>query len=65
MEKIAIHRTSNEFSAFSASHALEKSYRDHLRLLKAIESRNIVELEKFAAAHWGEEFFLEESEDLT
>jgi len=57
MEKIAIYRTSNEFSAFSAPHALEKSHRDHLRLLKAIESRNIVELKKLASAHWGEEFF--------
>lgn len=63
MGKIAIHRTSNEFSPFSVPHSLEKSYRDHLRLLKAIESRNIMELEKLATAHWGEEFFLEERDD--
>jgi DNA-binding GntR family transcriptional regulator len=63
MEKISMYRMGNEFSPFSEPHALEKSYRDHLKLLKAIESKNIVELEKLVSAHWGEEFFLEKRDD--
>lgn len=63
MEKISVYRMGNEFSPFSEPHALEKSYRDHLNLMKFIKSRNIVELEKLASAHWGEEFFLEKRDD--
>ena len=64
MEKIAIYRTSKEFSPFSEPHALEKSYRDHVSLMKAVESKDVEQLENLVATHWGEDFFLEQSNDL-
>jgi len=65
MEKIEIYRMNRGFIPFSEVNSLEKSYRDHLSLLSAIEARDIEKLEKLVYTHWGEEFFLEGSEDLT
>lgn len=58
MEKIAIYRRHEEFSPFSEPHALDKSYKDHKNLMKAIEARNFEQLEKLISSHWGEEFFV-------
>jgi len=59
MAKIAIYRRKTDFSPFSDSPALEKSYRDHLRIFRLIEARDMAGLEKLIEAHWGEEFCVE------
>lgn len=62
MEKISIYRRGKEFHAFSEPSSLDKSYKDHLDILKGVESKNIKELEKLINTHWGEEFFLHKSD---
>jgi DNA-binding GntR family transcriptional regulator len=61
MAKIAIYRRKTDFSPFSDPPALEKSYRDHLRLFRLIEARDLANLEKLIEAHWGEEFFIDDT----
>ncbi len=63
MSKISIYRRKTDFAPFSDPPALEKSYRDHLRILELIEVRDLASLEKVIEAHWGEEFFVESGRD--
>jgi DNA-binding GntR family transcriptional regulator len=56
MEKIAIHRMHCDFVPFADQKAMEKSYRDHLLILGALERRDLDGLEKIIETHWGEEF---------
>ena len=60
MSKIAIYRRKTDFSPFSDPPALEKSYRDHLRIFRLIEARDMANLEKLIEAHWGEEFIVDD-----
>jgi DNA-binding GntR family transcriptional regulator len=61
MSKIAIYRRKTDFSPFSDPPALEKSYRDHLRIFRLIEARDMASLEKLIEAHWGEEFYVDDT----
>ena len=56
MAKISIFRPKKDFVPFADPPSLEKSYRDHLEILRLIESRDMTGLEKLIEAHWGEEF---------
>jgi DNA-binding GntR family transcriptional regulator len=56
MSKISIYRRKTDFAPFSDPPALEKSFRDHLRLFELIDARDMANLEKLIEAHWGEEF---------
>ncbi|MCK7477961.1 MAG: GntR family transcriptional regulator [Candidatus Moduliflexus flocculans] len=56
MAKIRIFHRKNGFLPFAARPALEKSFGDHLELLRLVEARDIKRLEKLIEAHWGEEF---------
>ena len=56
MEKISIYRMHSDFAPFSDPLVLEKSFSDHLNLLKGIENKDITLLEKVISSHWGEEF---------
>jgi DNA-binding GntR family transcriptional regulator len=58
MAKISIYRRKRDFSPFSAPPALEKSYRDHLRIIELIETRDLAGLERLIEDHWGEEFIM-------
>lgn len=60
MAKIAIYRRKTDFSPFSDPPALEKSFRDHLEILRFIRSRDLESLETLIDAHWGEEFPIED-----
>ncbi len=60
MSKIAIYRRKTDFAPFSDPPALEKSYRDHLRIFELIKARDMANLEKLIEAHWGEEFYVDE-----
>lgn len=57
--KIAIYHRKTDFAPFSDPPALEKSYRDHLEILRLVEARDIKRLEKLIESHWGEEFAVE------
>lgn len=61
MAKIAIYRRKTDLSPFSDPPALEKSYRDHLRIFRFIEARDMPSLEKLIETHWGEEFSFEDT----
>ena len=54
--KIAIYHRKTDFAPFSDPPALEKSYHDHLEILRLVEARDIKRLEKLIESHWGEEF---------
>jgi len=56
MSKISIYHRKTDFSPFSAPPALEKSYRDHLEIVRLIEARDMAGLIRLIEAHWGEEF---------
>lgn len=56
MAKISIYHRKTDFSPFSDPPALEKSYRDHLEILRLIEARDLAGLVRLIGAHWGEEF---------
>jgi DNA-binding GntR family transcriptional regulator len=56
MEKISIYRMHSDFAPYSDPLVLEKSFSDHLNLLKGIENKDIALLEKVISSHWGEEF---------
>jgi len=58
MEKISIFR--KYVSPFSEPLSIEKSYKDHLKLMKAIENRDIDSIQKIISSHWGEEFYIYE-----
>lgn len=58
MSKISIYRRKTDFAPFSDPPALEKSLRDHLRILDLIEARDMAGLETLIEAHWGEEFII-------
>jgi len=58
MEKIALYRKHHDFIPYSDLDALEKSYRDHLRIQDSLEQRDLETLERIVEAHWGEEFIL-------
>jgi DNA-binding GntR family transcriptional regulator len=58
MAKIGIYRRKSGLPPFSDPEALEKSYQDHLSILRFIESRNLKALEKLIETHWGEEFIV-------
>jgi len=60
MEKISIYR--KHVSPFSEPLSIEKSYKDHLKLMKAIENRNIDSIQKIISSHWGEEFYVYEKD---
>jgi DNA-binding GntR family transcriptional regulator len=59
MAKIRIYHRKNDFLPFSARPALEKSFGDHIEILRLIEARDMKRLEKLIEAHWGEEFTLD------
>jgi DNA-binding GntR family transcriptional regulator len=63
MAKIAIYRRKTDFSPFSDPPALEKSYRDHRRIFRLIEARDMANLETLIEAHWGEEFFVDDTNE--
>ncbi len=54
--KIAIYHRKTDFAPFSDPPALEKSYKDHLGILRLIEARDLPGLTKLIESHWGEEF---------
>jgi DNA-binding GntR family transcriptional regulator len=56
MEKIAIYRKHSGFTPFADRGALEKSYRDHVGIMRAIIEGDGNALEAILALHWGEEF---------
>lgn len=64
MEKIAIYRRHSGFQPFAVPSAIEKSYSDHLRIMDAIEKKDLARLKKIIIVHWGEEFFIEKNQDL-
>jgi DNA-binding GntR family transcriptional regulator len=56
MEKIAIYRQHSGFTPFADRKALEKSFNDHVLIMKAIINGDRDILEGVLARHWGEEF---------
>jgi DNA-binding GntR family transcriptional regulator len=60
MSKISIYRRKTDFAPFSDPPALDKSYRDHVRIFELIEARDMAGLEKLIEAHWGEEFYVDD-----
>jgi len=56
MEKIALYRKHHDFIPYSNLEALEKSYRDHLRIQESLERRDLKALGRIVETHWGEEF---------
>ena len=56
MSKIGIYHRKTDFAPFADSPSLEKSYGDHREILRLIEARDLMGLEKLIEAHWGEEF---------
>ena len=64
LTKIAIYRRKTDFSPFSDPPALEKSYRDHRRIFRLIEARDLPGLEKLIESHWGEEFYVTRRQEI-
>ena len=56
MEKISIHWKNNSSVPFADPAAMEKSYRDHVRIQEGLERRDMDSLERIIKTHWGEEF---------
>lgn len=56
MEKISIHWKNNSTVPFADPAAMEKSYRDHVRIQEGLERRDLDVLERIIKTHWGEEF---------
>ena len=61
MAKIGIYRHKTDLSPFSDPTALEKSFGDHLEILRMIQARDMTGLEKLIETHWGEEFIVRAS----
>jgi DNA-binding GntR family transcriptional regulator len=56
MEKIAIYRQHARFVPFADRKNLDKSYEEHVLILKAIENGDRDTLDAVIAVHWGKEF---------
>jgi DNA-binding GntR family transcriptional regulator len=41
----------------SIPHYFERSYRDHIELMAAVENRDAAEVEKILSSHWGKEYY--------
>ena len=41
----------------SIPHYLERSYRDHIELMAAVENRDAAEVEKSLSSHWGKDYY--------
>jgi len=41
----------------SIPHYFERSYKDHIELMAAVENRDVAEVEKILSSHWGKDFY--------
>ena len=58
VEKVEIHIVREDYMPFRRPGALEKSCKEHLQIMKAIENRDLKTLEKIMQTHWGQELFV-------
>jgi DNA-binding GntR family transcriptional regulator len=63
VEKVEIHIVREDYMPFRRPGALEKSCKEHLQIMKAIENRDLKTLEKIMQTHWGQELFVEGDSD--
>lgn len=54
-EKVQLQLVRENYMPFRRKGALEKSLKEHLRILEAIEKKDLAALELMARSHWGQE----------
>jgi len=63
VEKIKIFLVREDYMPYRNPAKLKNSCEDHLKMMKAIENRDLKTLEKIMQTHWGQELFEKDSSD--